>query len=138
MLKSWRKTSDQICVSRRRGMVVKARMGIVTVPKRVGSTLTEVTVCMCAQSCLTLCNPVGCSSPGFSGIFRLPWDFLWDFHASMGFSWDFHRIFMGFPWDFPGKNTRVGCHFLLQGIFPKRGLNLVSPELQADSLPLSH
>ena len=21
------------------------------------------------------------------------------------------------PWDFPGKNTRVGCHFLLQGIF---------------------
>ena len=22
------------------------------------------------------------------------------------------------PWDFPGRNTRVGCHFLLQGIFP--------------------
>ena len=22
------------------------------------------------------------------------------------------------PWDFPGKNTRVGCHFLLQGISP--------------------
>ena len=22
------------------------------------------------------------------------------------------------PWDFPGKNTGVGCHFLLQGIFP--------------------
>ena len=22
------------------------------------------------------------------------------------------------PWDFPGKNTAVGCHFLLQGIFP--------------------
>ena len=21
------------------------------------------------------------------------------------------------PWDFPGKNTRVTCHFLLQGIF---------------------
>ena len=27
---------------------------------------------------------------------------------------------------FPGKNTRVGCHFLLQGIFPTQGLNLVS------------
>ena len=25
------------------------------------------------------------------------------------------------PWDFPGKNTRVGCHFLLQGIFPNTG-----------------
>ena len=22
------------------------------------------------------------------------------------------------PWDFPGKKTRVGCHFLLQRIFP--------------------
>jgi len=27
-------------------------------------------------------------------------------------------------WDFPGKNTGVGCHFLLQGIFPTHGLNL--------------
>ena len=26
------------------------------------------------------------------------------------------RLF--YPWDFPGKNTGVGCHFLLQGIFP--------------------
>ena len=24
---------------------------------------------------------------------------------------------------FPGKNTGVGCHFLLQGIFPTKGLN---------------
>ena len=22
------------------------------------------------------------------------------------------------PWDFPGKNTAVGCRFLLQGLFP--------------------
>ena len=28
------------------------------------------------------------------------------------------------PWDFPGKNTRVGCHFLLQGIFPTQGWTL--------------
>ena len=27
------------------------------------------------------------------------------------------------PWDFPGKNTGVGCHFLLQGNFPTQGLN---------------
>ena len=27
------------------------------------------------------------------------------------------------PWDFPGKNTGVGCHLLLQGIFPTQGLN---------------
>ena len=27
------------------------------------------------------------------------------------------------PWDYPSKNTRVGCHFLLQGVFPIQGLN---------------
>ena len=29
-----------------------------------------------------------------------------------------------FPWDSSGKNTEVGCHFLLQGIFLTHGLNL--------------
>ena len=27
------------------------------------------------------------------------------------------------PWDFSGKNTGVGCHLLLQGIFPNQGSN---------------
>ena len=47
------------------------------------------------QSYLTLCNPKDCSPPGSS------------VHKS-----------------FPGKNTRVGCHFFLQGIFPTQGSNL--------------
>ena len=45
------------------------------------------------------------------------------------------------PWDFPGKNTGVGCHFLLQGIFLTQGSNLHLLHLlcwQADSLPLTH
>ena len=29
-----------------------------------------------------------------------------------------------YPWNFPGKNAGVGCHFLLQGIFPIQGSNL--------------
>ena len=35
------------------------------------------------------------------------------------------------PWDSPGKNTEVGCHALLQGIFPTQGSNpsLTSPAL---------
>ena len=41
-------------------------------------------------------------------------------------------------WDFPGKNTGVGCHFLLQEIFLTPGIKLMSPAWQADSLPLSH
>ena len=36
------------------------------------------------QSCPTLCDPIDGSPPGSR------------------------------PWDFPGKNTGVGCHFLLQ------------------------
>ena len=43
------------------------------------------------------------------------------------------------PWDFPGKNTGVGCHFFFQGIFPSRGLNsclLCLLHQQAGSSPL--
>ena len=38
-------------------------------------------------------------------------------------------------WNFPGKNTGVGCHFLLQGIFP-RVFNQCLLRQQANSLPL--
>ena len=41
-------------------------------------------------------------------------------------------------WDFPGKNTGVGCHFLLQGIFLTQRLNPNLLHWQMDSLPLSH
>ena len=37
------------------------------------------------------------------------------------------------PWDSLGRNTRVGCHFLLQGIFPIQGLNLPLLRWQEDS-----
>ena len=42
------------------------------------------------------------------------------------------------PWYFPGKNTGVGCHLLLQGIFLAQGSNLCLLHWQAGSLPLSH
>ena len=40
------------------------------------------------------------------------------------------------PWNSPGKNTGVGCHFLLQGIFLTQGSNLSLLHWQMDSLPL--
>ena len=52
-------------------------------------------LCLVAQLCPTLCDTMGCSPPGSS----------------------VHR-------DSPGKNTGVGCHALLQGIFSTQGLNL--------------
>ena len=61
---------------------------------------------MCAKtlhSCPTLGNPIDCSPQGSS----------------------VHEIF-------PGKDTGVGCHALLQGIFLTQGLNLhlfMSPAL---------
>ena len=62
------------------------------------------------QSCLTLCNPMDRGPPQLLC-----------------------------PWDFPGKNTGVGCHALFQGIFLTQALK---PHLlhllhwQAGSLPL--
>ena len=40
--------------------------------------------------------------------------------------------------NFPGRDTEVGCHFLLQGIFLTQGSNLYLLHRQADFLPLSH
>ena len=42
------------------------------------------------------------------------------------------------PWDSPGKNTGVGCHFLLQGIFPTQESNACLLHWQTGSLPLNH
>ena len=44
------------------------------------------------------------------------------------------------PWYFTGRSTGVGCHSLLQGIFPTQELNLWLLHLlhwQVDSLPLA-
>ena len=41
-------------------------------------------------------------------------------------------------WDSPGKNTGVGCHFLLRGTFPTQGSNQCLLQLlhwQVDSSP---
>ena len=40
------------------------------------------------------------------------------------------------PWNSPGKNTGVGSHSLLQGIFPTHKSNLHLLHWQADPLPL--
>ena len=43
------------------------------------------------------------------------------------------------PWNFPGKNTGVGCHFLLLGIFPEMNPCLLCLlHWQTGSLPLCH
>ena len=42
------------------------------------------------------------------------------------------------PWDFPGKNTGVGCHFLLQGIFPTQGQNPDLPHCRQIVYCLNH
>ena len=52
-------------------------------------------------------------------------------HSLPGPSWGKFR-------EYGGKNTGVGCHFLLQRIFPTQESNLCLLNRQVDSLPLSH
>ena len=61
--------------------------------------------CLVTQSCSTLCDPLDSSPPG-SSVYA----------------------------DFPGKNTGVGCHALLQGGLPNPGIKPRSLALQADAL----
>ena len=66
-------------------------------------------LCSVSQSCSTLCDPMDCSPPGSS------------VHG-----------------DSPGKNTEVGCHALLQGIFPTQGSNPGLPHCRWTLYHLSH
>ena len=40
------------------------------------------------------------------------------------------------PWNFPSKNTGVGCHFLLQGIFLTLQVNSLPPNYQGSPFPV--
>ena len=71
--------------------------------------ISQMDVCMRAQSRLALCDPMDCSPP---------------------------RLLC--PWGSPGKNTTVGYHSFLQGIFPTEGLNVHLLHWQVYSLPLNH
>ena len=106
-----------------------------------------------AQSCPTLSDPMDCSLLGssFHGIFQarvLEWGVIafsvW--YLSKSIIWAFsnyscmssvcsvssdslwpHGLSSArllCPWDSPDKNTGVGCHSLLQGIFPTQESNL--------------
>ena len=68
-----------------------------------------VVLCLLIQLCPTLCGPMDCSLPGSS------------IHG-----------------DSPGKNTRVDCHDLLQGIFPTQGLNPGLPHCRQILYHLNH
>ena len=48
-----------------------------------------------------------------------------------------HSLWQLCPWHFPGENTGVGCHCLLQGIFLTQGSNPCLLHWQVDSLPLA-
>ena len=61
-----------------------------------------------------------------SGISYVLWKYAADKCSVMSDSLQPHGLLPSrllCPWDFPGKNTAVGCHFLLQGIFPTQGSN---------------
>ena len=36
------------------------------------------------------------------------------------------------PWDFPAKNIREGCHFLLPGHLPAPGIEYATPALAGE------
>ena len=65
-------------------------------------------------------------------------------HSAMSNSLQPHRLQptrLLCPWDSPGKNIGMGCHFFLQAIFPTQGSNphlLSLLHWKMDSFPLSH
>ena len=52
--------------------------------------------------------------------------------------WTYSLLGSSVPGDSPGKNTKVGCHVPLQGIFPTQGSNLSLPHCRQILYHLSH
>ena len=77
--------------------------------KKLKIELPCALLCSVTQPCPTLCNLMGCSPPGLLCL-----------------------------WGFSGKNTGVGCHDLLQGIFSTQGSDLGLPHCRWVLYYLSH
>ena len=93
----WQNSPSSFSRDRHNNLIMSLSSAGTKAPTLVGNGMIMLTnmalikqslaVVVCAQLCLTLCDPMDCCPPGSS------------------------------PWDFPGKNTGVGCHFLL-GLCP--------------------
>ena len=128
-------------------------MGSHSVEHNWSDLAAAAAVCMCAQSCPTLCDTMDYSAPvssvhGISQARILEWVAI---SYSKGLSWlrdwicvscigrwvlnvweivkvaqscptlcNPHRLYS--PWNSPGRNTGVGSHSILHGIFPTQGL----------------
>ena len=73
----------------------------------------------------------------FKKIFNSYWIMKWSWCDSLR-SHDCIPTMLIQPWNFPGKSTGVGCHFLLQGIFPNWGSNPGLWHCRQTLYPLSH
>ena len=69
-----------------------------------------------------------------------PWKWKWSCSGMSDSLWSrgLEPTTLLHPWDFPGKSTGVGCHFLLQRIFPTQGSNPCLPHYGQTFYPLSH
>ena len=109
------KTRASVCLlnPKRRAVFSHASSGALQALSKSCSLCTGIVIIKCMRACVL----------SHVRLFATPWTRLLS------------------PWVFPGKNTRAGCHFLLQGVFLIWGLNLFllcCLHWQADSLSLSH
>ena len=90
-----------------------------------------------------LCNRILCNAVPYNTYIK--WGIIWGDPSGLQIFWIACMLFAQScptlcdpmdawilcPWNFPSKNTGVGCHFLLQGIIPTQRSNpsLASPEL---------
>ena len=85
------------------------RSSVLEKEMKIKYILLQIVMCLVAQSCPILCDPMDCSPPGSS------------VHG-----------------DSPVKNTGVGCHALLQEVFPAKGLNPGLPHCRQILYQLSY
>ena len=85
------------------------RSSVLEKEMKIKYILLQIVMCLVAQSCPILCDPMDCSPPGSS------------VHG-----------------DSLGKNIGMGCHAVLQGNFPTQGWNPGLPNCRRILYRLNH
>ena len=108
-VREWTRTGDKIANVYAKSEICVLKFSLNSIAWLITAPMCVCLLCLVAQSCPTLCNPMDYSLPGSSVL-----------------------------GDSLSKNTGVGCHALLQGIFPTQGSNPGLPHCRPILYHLSH
>ena len=109
----------------------QAFRNLITMAVWTTASFSVVEADLCAAECLTasVASPQGLSAAAFLAHLGPTMSLSCAAQSGPGLCDPMNCNRLLHPWDSPGRDAGVGCHFLLQGFFPNPGIEPMSPAL---------